>query len=141
MSAAQDRRYVLVTADVRAILSRLARDSQSPRQDFLAFGSAGRCVRDFFRLAQQVFLLDLVKIFQRERGGFDVENEFGHGARCLDRPVLAAEGKARQFFCDGISRIQRTSNTEHRMREMERGGDKEARMGNLHYRPSLSSWP
>ena len=46
--------------------------------DFGAFGFAGRLVGDLFGLAEQVFLLRLVKIFRRQRGSLDVENDGGH---------------------------------------------------------------
>ena len=35
-------------------------------------------VGDFLALAKQVFLLRFVELLQRQRGGFDVEYEFGH---------------------------------------------------------------
>jgi hypothetical protein len=37
-----------------------------------------------FRIAKKIFLLNLVKIFHRLRSGFDVENEFGHGAKWFE---------------------------------------------------------
>jgi len=42
--------------------------------DFGAFGFAGRFIGDFFSLAEQVFPLCLVIIFQRQRGSLDVKN-------------------------------------------------------------------
>ena len=48
--------------------------------DFRAAGFAGGFVGDFFALAEKIFLLRLVEIFQRQRGGFDVKNQFGHAA-------------------------------------------------------------
>ncbi len=46
--------------------------------DFLALGVLGDGVVNLLRLAEQVFLLRLVEQFERQRGGFDVENECGH---------------------------------------------------------------
>ena len=48
-------------------------------EDFLALGGADGFVGDLFRFAQEILLLHFVEAVQRERGGFDVENKFGHG--------------------------------------------------------------
>ena len=50
--------------------------------DFLALGVLGDFVGNFLGLAEKVFLLRLVEQFERQRGGFDVEDECGH-ARTL----------------------------------------------------------
>ena len=47
-------------------------------RDFLALGVRGGFVGDFFGFAEKIFLLRLVKMFEWQRGGFDVENEGGH---------------------------------------------------------------
>ena len=47
-------------------------------RNLLALGGFGGGVGEFFGLAEKVFLLRLVEIFERQRGGFDVENECGH---------------------------------------------------------------
>src|ERR1019366_9351859 len=60
--------------------------------DFLALGGLGDGVVNFLRLAEQIFLLRLVEIFNRLRGGFDVEYKGGHKSGCTscnpgeDRP-------------------------------------------------------
>ena len=46
--------------------------------DFGALGFAGGFVGDLFGLAEQVFLLRLVKMFERQRGSLDVKNNGGH---------------------------------------------------------------
>ena len=48
-------------------------------QDFLALRGARWFLGDFIRFAQQILLLHFIEVCQRERGGFDVENKFGHG--------------------------------------------------------------
>jgi len=61
-----NRRYLLVTADVRANLARLARDSQAPRQGFLelaraldaeslSFSDTGLTAPFFVRMVRQVW--------------------------------------------------------------------------------------
>ena len=46
--------------------------------DFGMAGGARRLVGNLLALAEQVFLLRLVELLQRQRGGFDVEYQFGH---------------------------------------------------------------
>ena len=46
--------------------------------DFGVAGGARRLVGDLFALAEQVFLLRFVELLQRQRGGLDVEYQFGH---------------------------------------------------------------
>lgn len=56
-------------------------------ENLLAPEVARRLVLDFLEFAQEIFLLRLVEVFQRERGGFDVENKFGHdGDRGKQKP-------------------------------------------------------
>ena len=50
--------------------------------DLFALGGTRGFVGDFFRLAQQIFLLNFVKVLQWLRGSFDVEYESGHGKLC-----------------------------------------------------------
>ena len=52
-------------------------EAHEPR-DFLALGVLGDGVGNFFGLAEEIFLLRLVKSFERQRGGFDVKNKCGH---------------------------------------------------------------
>ena len=52
-----------------------------------------RLVGNLFALAEQVFLLRFVELLQRQRGGFDVENQFGH-RRALFRVRLCSPGRA-----------------------------------------------
>jgi hypothetical protein len=51
--------------------------------DFGAASGAGDFVGDALAFAEKVFLLGFVEMIERESGGFDVENEFGH-LRCGD---------------------------------------------------------
>ena len=55
--------------------------------DFGAAGGACDFVGDAFAFAKEVFLLDFVELLERESGGFDVENKFGHlcGEFCSGR--------------------------------------------------------
>ena len=47
--------------------------------DFGAARFAGGFVGNLAGLAEKIFLLRFVKIFQRQRGSLDVKNQFGHG--------------------------------------------------------------
>ena len=53
--------------------------------DFGAFGHAQSFVGELLGFAEQVFLLHFIEVIDRERGGFDVENECCHEQ---DREVL-----------------------------------------------------
>ncbi len=46
--------------------------------DLLALGIPGGGVGEFVGLAEKIFLLRLVEIFERLRSGLDVENKGGH---------------------------------------------------------------
>ncbi len=46
--------------------------------DLLALGVLGGGVGELVGLAEKIFLLRSVEIFERQRGGLDVENEGGH---------------------------------------------------------------
>ena len=71
--------------------------AHEPR-DFLALGVLGDGVVNLLGLAEEVFLLRLVELFERQRGGFDVENECGHkwcGTWC-SRPELNRDQQFRK---------------------------------------------
>jgi hypothetical protein len=60
--------------------------------DFSAAGGASDFVSDAFAFTEEVFLLGFVEAIERESGGFDVENEFGH----CDAGFVAEEGNIEQ---------------------------------------------
>ena len=46
-----------------------------------AAGVAGGFILDLRAFAEEVFLLRFIELFQRQRGRFNIEDQFGHGAR------------------------------------------------------------
>ena len=57
------------------------RPERHEARDLLALGFLGDGVANLLGLAEKIFLLRLVEVFEWLRGGFDVENESCHAGR------------------------------------------------------------